>query len=227
VKFEIEKQRYRDRGIVFDLAGVKHAGPFAYFVQESTSSTCFVFRSFFGDTSKGRPDNIGDQGSYGNVCYPSSERTAGALEAEMLALLGRVRFDDGAINRARDPGIVTPTVANKTATSTFTLSRGVLSGRAQKLDFMYSVNPDCSTAGYPTVHVIKPPAHGMAMVEQGDDYTSFDKNNQRYECNLHRSPGTLVRYRSDAGFSGEDAVAIETIFPSGNVKSTRYDITVK
>jgi hypothetical protein len=111
VKYEVDKPRYRDRGIVFDRTGVKRAGQFFYFVQESTTSTCFVFRAFFGDTSKGRPDNIGDQGSYGNVCYSSSERSAAALEAEMLALLGRVRFDEGAINRARNIGTVIPATA--------------------------------------------------------------------------------------------------------------------
>jgi hypothetical protein len=110
VKYEVEKPRYRDRGIVFDRAGVKRAGQFFYFVQESQSSTCFVFRAFFGDTSKGRADNIGDQGSYGNVCYSSTVRTAAALEAEMLDLLNRVRFDDGLINKARAPGATMPSV---------------------------------------------------------------------------------------------------------------------
>jgi hypothetical protein len=127
----------------------------------------------------------------------------------------------------------TPSViANKAAASdktsdAFTLAKGVLSGTSQKIDFMYSVNPDCSSAGYPTVHVIKPPAHGTMAADQGDGYSSFGKDNQRYECNRAKSPGILVHYRSDAGFTGADSAAVETIFPSGNVRSTTYNISVK
>jgi hypothetical protein len=108
---DLEAPGYRNRGIVFDRAAVKRFGPFAYFVQESKSDTCFAFRGDFGDTTNGRINNRGDQEAYGGVCYSSSVRTAASLEAEMIALLGRVRFDDGAINKARAANSVTPPVA--------------------------------------------------------------------------------------------------------------------
>jgi hypothetical protein len=110
LRTDVEAPGYRNRGIVFDRAAVKHAGPISYFVQESQSSTCFAFRGTFGDTRNGPRDNRGDQEAYGGVCYSAPVRSASALEMEMLALLGRVRFDDGAINKARAAGTVMPAV---------------------------------------------------------------------------------------------------------------------
>jgi hypothetical protein len=55
--------------------------------------------------------DTGRPGANGGVCYSSSLRTAASPEAEMIASLGHIRFDDGAINKARAGGIVTPVIA--------------------------------------------------------------------------------------------------------------------
>jgi hypothetical protein len=39
-----------------------------------------------------------------------------------------------------------------------TLDRGVLSGTQHRVGFFYSINPDCSLIGYPTIHIKTPPA---------------------------------------------------------------------
>jgi hypothetical protein len=51
-----------------------------------------------------RVGSPGNQEAFGAACYPANARTASALETEMLEYLGRMRFDDGEINRTRAAG---------------------------------------------------------------------------------------------------------------------------
>src|SRR5260221_7189368 len=106
LQWELEHPGYS--GITFDRGAVKRSGVFTYIISSSQSKTCFAFHGTFGDTNKGPRDNRGNQETFGGICYSSSVRTAAALETEMLSLLGRVRFDDGAINRGRAAGGATP-----------------------------------------------------------------------------------------------------------------------
>jgi len=102
----------KSRGIVFSKEMVKRSGQFVYFVQSSASSTCFLFHSTFGTaTGEIHVGSRGNQEAYGGVCFPASSRTASALETEMLEYLGRVRFDDGEINRSRAASSPAPVVA--------------------------------------------------------------------------------------------------------------------
>jgi hypothetical protein len=114
LRADVEEQPgYRDRGIVFDRKAVKRFGPFSYIVQTSSSNTCFAFHGTFGAASSPR-NNRGDQESFGGICYSAALRTAPQLEREMLDLLGRARFDDGAINKARAAGVVPAPPASAT-----------------------------------------------------------------------------------------------------------------
>jgi hypothetical protein len=51
----------------------------------------------------------------------------------------------------------------------------VVSGERQRIDFISVLNPDCSSAGYVTVRVIAPPAHGELTTEKGIDYPTYPK----------------------------------------------------
>jgi len=100
-----------------------------------------------------------------------------------------------------------PTPASAPATVT------VVSGERQRIDFISVLNPDCSSAGYVTVRVIAPPAHGELTIEKGIDYPTYPKDNQRYQCNLKKVPLVNVYYRSISGYLGVDTVTIEWISP--------------
>jgi hypothetical protein len=89
----------------------------------------------------------------------------------------------------------------------------VVSGERQRIDFISVLNPDCSSAGYVTVRVIAPPAHGELTTEKGIDYPTYPKNNQRYQCNLKKVPLVNIYYRSIPGYVGVDTVTIEWISP--------------
>jgi hypothetical protein len=113
------------------------------------------------------------------------------------------------------------------AQQTLERTRVVASDQKLRLDFLYSVNPDCTSMGFATVRIIEQPKHGRITVENGTGFTNFPQNNQRYECNKKRSDGVIVVYEPDSGFTGTDSVNIDAIFPSGTSGKRHYSIEVK
>jgi TonB family protein len=121
-----------------------------------------------------------------------------------------------------------PASAIVTATSTpQPAARTVASGERQRIGFFYTLNPDCTPAGYMTVRVITSPAHGELTAEQGVNYTNYPKENQRYQCNLKKSPVTDVYYKSNSGYLGTDSTLIEAASPTGTTITRIYTITVR
>jgi hypothetical protein len=106
-------------------------------------------------------------------------------------------------------------------------SRVVASGGKLRVEFLYSIQPDCSSAGQTTVRIVEQPQHGEVKVENGQDFTSFPKENQRYECNLHKSDGTLVFYSPAPEFTGKDSITLDIIFPLGQTSKRHYSIDVR
>ena len=74
------------------------------------------------------------------------------------------------------------------------LSRVVASGQKLRLEFLYAIQPDCSSTGQTIVRIVEEPQRGTLTVEYGQGFTNFPKGNQRYECNMRKSDGTLVFY---------------------------------
>jgi hypothetical protein len=119
------------------------------------------------------------------------------------------------------PAVVTATSAPQPA------ARTVTSGERQRVGFFYYLNPDCTFGGYMVVRIITPPVHGELSTERGVDYTSFPKENQRYQCNLKQSPGIYVYYKSNSGYLGTDSTLIEAASPIGTTFTRTYTITVR
>jgi hypothetical protein len=91
---------YRDRSIIFDRAKVRSAGPLVYLVQSSSTHTCFIAYFVFGTAAgESRQDTRGDQEVSSSICNPAAAKTAIYLEQEMVDILSRARYDDGAGNR--------------------------------------------------------------------------------------------------------------------------------
>src|SRR5262252_2233470 len=79
------------------------------------------------------------------------------------------------------------------------LTRVVAAGQNLRLEFLYWIQPDCSSAGITNVRIVEAPQHGTLMVEQGQGFSSFPRDNQRYDCNTRKSDGTLVFYQPESG----------------------------
>ena len=108
-----------------------------------------------------------------------------------------------------------PAPSTQAAQQAHEFSRAVASGQKLRLDFLYSLNPDCTSMGFATVRIIEQPKHGRITAANGAGFSTFPHNNLRYECNKRRSDGVIVTYKPDPGFTGTDAVNIDAIFASG------------
>jgi hypothetical protein len=106
--------------------------------------------------------------------------------------------------------------------------RTIVSGERQRIDFYVALNPDCTPQGYVTVRIVTPPVHGELTTERGVDYPNYPKANQRYQCNLTKSPLINVYYKSNPGYVGADTATIEWDSPMIAVtRTTTYTITVR
>jgi hypothetical protein len=104
--------------------------------------------------------------------------------------------------------IPAPTSAQTPNQSPTAVSKGAVSGMLQRFDFVYSLNPDCTSMGYPSVRIMIPPANGRLFAQQTMDYPNFPATNQRYFCNVRKAPGTLISYMANPDYAGADVPAL-------------------
>jgi hypothetical protein len=107
------------------------------------------------------------------------------------------------------------------------LTKVVAIGQRLRVEFLYALEPDCSSMGVTSVRILEPPQHGKLTVENGQGFTGFAKENQRYDCNMRKSDGTLVFYDPEPGFAGNDTITLDIIFPTGQSSRQHYAIDVK
>jgi hypothetical protein len=105
--------------------------------------------------------------------------------------------------------------------------RGALGGQRQLIVSFYATAPDCTSLGYPTLKVAKPPQHGQVSVEQGTALANFGKDDARSVCNGKSVPATVIYYTSEPGFIGADSVAFERIGVAGAYGYHVYTINVR
>jgi len=117
--------------------------------------------------------------------------------------------------------------SNESYSFTYTSTIATAVGIVQRVGTFLSLNPDCTPEGYPKIVVLTPPAHGTLSFEQGTAYSNYAKDDQRYECNKHPSPATLVYYQSNPGYVGSDVTIIATTYPRGWSTKTTYNLIVK
>jgi hypothetical protein len=179
----------------------------------------------------------------GQVC-------ASELEAKIVSDMNAVSTHVNSaylFERSAPPPAATTQVAAQTAQSgavprTFELTRAVPMASTRiaaptprsprqsskhRLDFLYSLNPDCTSVGFATVRIIEQPKHGKITVENGTGFSNFPKDNLRYECNKKRSDGVAVFYEPESEFKGADSVLIDAIFASATSQKRHYTIEVK
>jgi hypothetical protein len=107
------------------------------------------------------------------------------------------------------------------------LRRTVAADQKLRLDFLYSINPDCTSIGFTTVRVLEQPKHGKIAIENDAGLTNFQASNPRAECNKRRSDGVAVIYEPEPGYTGTDSISLDAISPSGVLSKRHYAIDVR
>jgi hypothetical protein len=114
--------------------------------------------------------------------------------------------------QTRPPQTVTPTV---------------VSGKQTQVGFFYGLNQDCSSRGEGDTRLIRKPEHGAVEFTPGTSNPNFPESSPWFHCNKQKTPGTLVMYKSDDGYTGKEYFDVEFIGPRGADLITRYVVTVK
>jgi hypothetical protein len=110
---------------------------------------------------------------------------------------------------------------------TLELSRAATAEQKSRLDFLYDLAPDCSSAGKPVVRVLEQPRHGTLSIENGEAFTDFPQDDQRAACNAHQSGGTLVFYQPSADYRGADSMTLSVTVSAVGTLKRHYAIDVK
>ncbi len=98
--------------------------------------------------------------------------------------------------------------------------------RPLQVDFLYAINPDCSSVGVAAVRVIEEPGHGKLTIGKGTGFTGFPQENPRQVCNHRRSGGMVMHYQPEAGYLGSDSLTVEVVYGDGSSGKRRYAIAV-
>jgi hypothetical protein len=105
-------------------------------------------------------------------------------------------------------------------------SKTVIAGRALKLGYWLSLNPDCSSLGRTEVRVASGPERGRLAVKYAADFPTYPATNARSVCNRQRRPATQLWYTAPAGFAGVDHVSAYIVFPSGATRTLSFTVSV-
>jgi hypothetical protein len=115
--------------------------------------------------------------------WPPAAAVATATPASLTAptAVTRVRLTPVAATTA-------PAQAGPAAPNTVDLKRAGAAGAKLRLDFLYSINPDCTSIGFATIRVVDQPRHCRITIDNGTGFTNFPASNPRTECNKRSGP---------------------------------------
>ncbi len=86
--------------------------------------------------------------------------------------------------------------------------------------------PDCSALGQVEAKIVSGPEHGVVQITKGTAFPNYAPGDPPYVCNARRSPATLITYRSEVGFTGEDTASMQIFFPDGRAPTLLVHIAV-
>ena len=110
---------------------------------------------------------------------------------------------------------------------TLELARAATAEQKSRLDFLYDLQPDCSSAGKLEVRILEQPRHGTLSIENGRALTDFPQDDRRAACNARQSDGTLVFYQPSADYRGADSITLSVTLPAAGDLKRHYAIDVK
>jgi dienelactone hydrolase len=106
-------------------------------------------------------------------------------------------------------------------------ARVVPAGSTTNLNFVYAINPDCSSKVLPQVLIRQAPIHGSASLVFHDGHPRFPAGNPYASCNETVVPGVSVAYTPEPGFTGSDTVTFEETNQNGSHRAFHMSLTVR
>ncbi|MGY5802431.1 hypothetical protein ACXHMN_13975 [Rhizobium sp. LEGMi12c] len=97
-----------------------------------------------------------------------------------------------------------------------------VSGERTRIGRDWSLNPDCSVRGNPSVRVLQAPKHGKLTIQREDVFPYWKNGN----CNAKKVVGNAQYYTSDRGFVGTDSALTRHSYANGLVQDVTTEIKV-
>lgn len=134
----------------------------------------------------------------------------------------------GAVRQAAPPQRPVPTQnARLAAARMVTVNKTTTAGTTLMLTSVGSLNRDCTSRGQVTAKVVQAPDNGTVHIENGMAFPSYSPGDAPYLCNARKSPMTLITYRAEPGFTGQDTTSVQVFFPDGNAPTLLFHIAVQ
>jgi hypothetical protein len=163
---------------------------------------------------------LSDKPSTIAVAYPIATATAGADTGPENALTKNI-----APSNAGTAPDDTPSALDGALNTQSVLHRSLMKDKTAWLLPIYSVDERCEPSA-PTVALAKPPEHGVASFEVRDRHTEYPPGSPFEKCNALTIPMIVVKYAPADGFVGEDAIAVDEVYPDGGHRVQRVNVTV-
>jgi hypothetical protein len=134
----------------------------------------------------------------------------------------------GAAGTAEVPSGTTPAspAANKQP-STIEFSRFATAEQKLRIDFLFLLKRDCSSAGKEAVGVVEQPQHGTLTIETSQGLSDFPEKDPRAACNTSNSDAVAVFYQANKDYEGSDSASVSIAPPLGAAVTHHYTIRVK
>lgn len=109
----------------------------------------------------------------------------------------------------------------------FIAERFSVAGKKTALDHFVSLRPNCTTAEWQDLSIVKKPEHGTASIKDGRAAASYIKDNPRSACNGKVFASKMVEFVPSKNYKGFDVLAVEAISSDGGLTQVKYRITIK
>jgi hypothetical protein len=106
-------------------------------------------------------------------------------------------------------------------------SRFATAEQKLRIDFLFLLKPDCSSAGKEAVGVIEQPQHGTLTIETSQGLSDFPEKDPRAACNTSNSDAIAVFYQANKDYEGSDSASVSIAPPLGAAVTHHYTIRVK
>jgi len=106
-------------------------------------------------------------------------------------------------------------------------TRYAFDGRKINLQFMGTLNADCTQPEEYEASIITEPKHGVAELEPRTDFMNYAKDNPRAKCNETKYASLMLTYKAKDGYAGPDSVTVFEVFPSGLAREITFTLNVR
>lgn len=151
-------------------------------------------------------------------------RTMLVVSAAAGCWAGLARADE---DPASCPGCSPPAVTRETADADQVVNITFRDELSQVVDYYFSVDETCSSAGLVQIAVVELPISGHLSQDTSSEQVFFPADNARSACNGRLSQAVRLYYDRGEEFGGTDNFTVKIQYPDGSTSTIKYILAAK